>query len=83
MLEVEAVQRLLLQLGVAEPIPLLEDEELHHHRLVGVGSSSSRGVVAVHGFDYWSEGFPVDGLVDLGESVAFSFDFFVGLAEDV
>lgn len=61
MLEVEAVQRLLLQLRVAEPVPLLEDEELHHHRLVGVESSASLGVVAVHCLDDGSEPLPVDG----------------------
>jgi hypothetical protein len=44
-LEVEAVQCLLLQLRVAEPVPLLDDEELHHQDLVDVGSSSPLGVV--------------------------------------
>ena len=62
MLEVDAYGCLALQLGVAEPIPLLEDEELHHENLVGVGASTWRGVVSVHCLDDGSEGFPVDGL---------------------
>ena len=66
-----------------EASTLLEDEELHHEDFVCVGSAPEVGVVGVHGPDYGSEGFPVDGLAYFGESVSFSLDFFVGLAEDV
>ena len=59
----------------------MEDEELHHEDLVGVGSAAEVGVVGVHGPDYWSEGFPVYCLVYFGESVSESGDFLVGLVE--
>jgi len=82
-LEVDAVQHLPLQLRVAEDVPLLEHQQLHHQHLVGVGSASPWGVVGVHGFDDGSECFPVYPPFCLGEGVAVSGCFHVELPEEV
>jgi len=57
--EADAVRGLSLQLGVAEPVPCLEDEELHYQHLVHVRPAASLRVVGVHGFDDGSEALPV------------------------
>ena len=69
-LEVDAHGGLPFQFHVAEAVPLLDDEKLHHHHLIGVGSTASGSVVSVHGFYYGVEGFPFYCCVDLCESVA-------------
>jgi len=57
--EADAVRGLSLQLGVAEAVPCLEDEELHYQHLVHVRPAASLRVVGVHGFDDGSEALPV------------------------
>ena len=59
-LEAQPVIHLPLQLRVTQPVPCLEDEELHHHHRVCVGASSRWALVAVHGLDDGCEGVPVD-----------------------
>ena len=59
MLEVDAMNGLLLQFGVAEALTLLENQELHYGDIIGVGVTAFFGVVAVHGLNDRSEGFPV------------------------
>jgi len=82
-LEAEAVVHLPLQLRVAEVVPLLEHEELHHHHLVHVGPASPQGVVAVDGSYDGSEGLPVYEAVDPGEPVAVLPDVLVGFFEHI
>ena len=69
-LEADPVVSLPLHLFVAEAEPLLEDEELDHHHLIGVWSSASLGVVSVEVFYDRSEGGPVYLGVCFGEFVA-------------
>ncbi len=66
--EAYAVVGLAFQLGVAEAVPLLEDQHLHHR--VDVGSASLGALVVVEGLDYGPEGVPVYEGLYLGESVA-------------
>jgi len=82
-LEAKAVVHLPLQLQVAQPVPLLEHEELRHHHLVHVGPASPRGVVAVDGLYDGSEGLPVYEFVDAGEPVAVLPDVLVGLSQHI
>lgn len=81
--EAYPVRGLPLQLGVAEPVLGLQHQQLHHHRLVGVGSASPGGVVGVHGFNDEPESFPVDLFLCLGESIAVLLYVLVGLSEHV
>jgi len=57
--EADAVRGLSLHLGVAEAVPCLEDQHLHHHHRVDVGSASLGAVVGVEVGDYGFEGLPV------------------------
>ena len=58
--EVDTVHRLALQLGVAEAVPGLEHQELHHGDGVHVGSASMGALVVEEALDYGAELFPVD-----------------------
>ena len=69
-MEAYAVVGLAFQLGVAEAVPLLEHQHLHHHHRVDVGSASLGALVVVEGLDDGPEGFPVYEGFYLGESVA-------------
>jgi len=83
MLEAEAVVHLSFQFAVAEAVPLLEGEELHHGHGVDVGSASSCALVVVEALDDGSEGLPVYEEVDVGEPVAIFLDVIVGFSEHV
>jgi len=48
-MEADAVAGLAFQLGVAETVPALEHQELHHHHWVNVGASSLGARVVVEG----------------------------------
>lgn len=58
--EAYPVVDLSLQLGVAEAVSCLENQQFHHQYGVHVRASSSRGLIVVHGLDYWFELVPVD-----------------------
>ena len=83
MLEVDAVQDLPLQLWVAEVIPCLEHQQLHHQHRVCVGPATAGSIVGVHGFDDGAESFPVYLFFCLGEFVAVSGCFFVEFSEEI
>ena len=57
--EADAVVGLAFQLGVAEAVPVLEDQHFHHHHRVDVGSASLGALVVVEGLDDGGEGVPV------------------------
>jgi len=80
-LEVDAVQGLPLQFGVAEAVPFLEHQQLHHHHWIHVGSASSGGVVGVEALYDGAEGFPVYEWFNFCEFVALFLHFFVDLSE--
>lgn len=82
-METDPVVGLALQLGVTEAIPLLEDEHLHHHHGVIVGSASLGGLVGVEALDDWCELVPIYEWFDLCEFVSEFLDFFVGFSEEV
>jgi len=57
-LEAGAVIHLAFQLAVAEAVPALEYQELHHHHRVDVGSTSLGALVVVERLDDGPEDFP-------------------------
>ena len=81
--EAEAVSRLPLQLGVAEAVPVLEDQELHHHYLVYVEPVSPGSLVVVYGADYRPECLPFYEDVHPGQPVAKLLGLLVGYLEHV
>ena len=81
--KVDAYRGLTLQLRVTQPIPLLEDEELHHDDRVCVGASSHWALVAVHGLDDGCEGVPVDVFLCFGQLVVVYGCFIVYFSEQV
>jgi len=82
-LEADAVGHLALQLRVAEPVPLLEHQKLHHHHLVHVRPASLGALVVVEALDDGAEGLTVYEGLDPGESVAQLPDLLVCFSKHV